>query len=105
MEKINKKGWFEFEGILGFPKPIRWQGWACHGIFLLCFFLLARLMIVYNVNSWILIISLAIALFLFMTIAMLKSNFREMVKAYKPAYGNYSITTDRKTKNRKNNFL
>lgn len=101
MEKNTKKDWFKFEGMLGFPKPIRWQGWACHGIFLLCFFLLARLMIVYDVNSWILSISLAIALILFLTVAMLKSNFREMVKAYKPVYGNYSKTIDRKSKEQK----
>ena len=84
MEKNTKKDWFKFEGIMGFPKPIRWQGWACHGIFLLSFFLLARLMIVYAVNSWILTISLGIAILLFMRVAMVKSNFRELAQAYKP---------------------
>ncbi|MBZ2165920.1 hypothetical protein [Methanobacterium spitsbergense] len=83
MEKNTKQEWFKFEGIGGVSKPIRWQGLACHGIFLLSFFLLARLMIVYDVNSWILTIILAIAILLFLTVAILKSNFREMTNALK----------------------
>jgi hypothetical protein len=102
MEKKSKKDWFKFEGILGFPKPIRWQGWACHGIFLLSFFLIARLMIVYAVNSWILTISLGIAILIFMGVAMVKSNFREMSKAYKPVSENNSIIIDKKNIEQKN---
>ncbi len=101
MEKNTKKNWFKFEGILGFPKPIRWQGWASHGIFLLSFFLIARLMIVHDVNSWILSISLAIAILLFMTVAMVKSNFRDMAKGYKAISENESIIINRKNKEQK----
>lgn len=101
MEKNTKNDWFKFEGIFGFPKPIRWQGWACHGIFLLSFFLLARIMIVYGVNSGILAISLVIAIVLFMGVAMIKSNFREMAMAFKPVSENNSIIIDKKNKEQK----
>ena len=53
MEKNTEKDWFKLDGIGGIPKPIRWQGWTCYGIFLLSLFLLVLLMIVYDVNSWI----------------------------------------------------
>ncbi len=58
-------------------------------------------MIVHDVNSWILSISLTIAILLFMTVAMVKSNFRDMAKGYKAISGNDSIIINRKNKEQK----
>lgn len=83
IEKYPKKDWFKYEGLVGMPKPIRWQGWACSGIFLLSVFIFARFTIVYDVNSWILSIFLAIAILLFLIVAILKSNYRKLTNEYK----------------------
>lgn len=58
-------------------------------------------MIVYAVNSWILSISLVIAILLFMAVAIFKSNFMEITKVYKPVSGNDSIIIDKKNKEEK----
>jgi tetratricopeptide (TPR) repeat protein len=78
-----KKDWFKWEELIRMPKPIRWQGWACCGILLLSIFIFARLTIVYDINSWILTIFLAIAILLFLAVAILKSNYRELTNQYK----------------------
>ena len=74
MEKNTKKDWFKIERIGAVPIPICWQGWACHGIFLLSVLVLLRLLILYDVNSWILVLSLIIAVFIFFILATFKSN-------------------------------
>ena len=83
IEKYPKNDWFKYVELIRMPKPIRWQGWALSGIFLLAFFIVARITIVYNLNSWILSISLAIAILLFFVITILKSNYRELTNEYK----------------------
>ena len=86
MLKKIKKDWFKWEELITMPKPIRWQGWICIGILLLSVFLVARITTVYDVNSWILTISLGIAIILFMAVAILKSNYRELSSEYKKGY-------------------
>ena len=58
-------------------------------------------MIVYSVNSWILTISLGIAILLFMAVAIFKSNFMEITKTYKVVSENNSIIIDKKNKEQK----
>lgn len=84
MGKNIKKDWFKFEGLLGMPKPIHWQGWVCYGIYLSFIFLLARFTINSNENSiTIFVIVFGISVIIFQRIAVLKSNYREIIKAYK----------------------
>ena len=83
IEKNRKKDWFKWEELIRMPKPIRWQGWICIGILLLSVFLVARITIVYDLNSWILLIFLAIGIFLLLAVAILKSNYRELTNEYK----------------------
>lgn len=70
--------WFKYE-IGGIPKPIRWQGWACYGIFLASPFLV----LIFVRDPVIATVIIVAIIFIVMLVAMLKSNYRESVREYR----------------------
>ena len=83
VENVTQKDWFRYEGLMGGPRPISWQGWICCGIFFSSVFLSALIVNLKHYPSIIAMIILAISLLIFMILAMIKSNYRKMLNAYK----------------------
>lgn len=70
--------WFRYE-FGGFPKPVRWQGWACYIIM----FLSPFIVLIFDRNPDTALVIILVAVFTVIIIAMLKSNYREIIMKYR----------------------
>jgi len=78
-KKDTKEYWFKYKIGRGMPKPVRWQGWACYAII----FMSPLVIIFFNEDLTIDTIIIFAILLTVITITMLKSNYREIVREYK----------------------